>query len=609
MNTLQPAGAVKNGYHHGGGARFVFLLPLLIVLLLPASVMAVELAEISRLAKGGASQLALSLMAEHQPSYESSATAWQRWERVRVRIMQEHGRWDELAAHIAAYPSGLPEEFLHWSGLRRASALINAGNYSEARRLLRSLIWRPGVAGESDGQQLAQLRQLVMESYLEEGRIDDAYAAMLRYQQDYGAEDSEALLLRAKVLLAAGRASEALALLKIVDPSGVVVPLRALASLRSGGSAQAVLRQARAAAAEEESEQLRWLWLGVMAEAAQQLEDSANLVIAMERMLPLDSSAQVPLSERRLFSLSADRLWLGYLGYADKVGNREQLLRGDDTAWLKAADETDARYPVRKRSLYAMVALQGADGVMRERAHQALLAQFDAMGDEGVVLLRRLYLGSERYAERRRLPQSIAYRLVDEAIKNAEISLASQLLQQLPQPPGGTELFSWQMRRAKVFLLAGDYVEADRLLTALMPGTGGLDDGQRDHVVQLLFDLQAVGEHEKAFALLAAMYDHVPAIKLRRELLFWMADSRKALGMHSEAARYYLQSATLEDNNSMDPWAQTARYQAAKSLTEAGLTGDAAYIYRQLLKITESPERRSVLRHELQQLRLQGERG
>jgi hypothetical protein len=88
-----------------------------------------------------------------------------------------------------------------------------------------------------------------------------------------------------------------------------------------------------------------------------------------------------------------------------------------------------------------------------------------------------------------------------------------------------------------------------------------------------------------------------------------MADSHKARAEHAEAARLYLQSATLSDNNSMDPWAQTARYQAAKSLAEAGMAKDATVIYRQLLRVTENPERRSVLRHELQQLRLQGERG
>ena len=607
--TLQLAGAIRDGYHHCGGARFAFLRPLFFLLLFPVSAQALELADITRLSKGGASQLALSLISEHQPRYESSAAKWQRWERVRVRIMQQHGRWGELAEHLAGYPAGLPDEFHHWSQQRRANALINAGEYAAARELLRGLIWQSKGEETQAAQRLALLRRLVMQSYLEQGRIDDAYVAMLRYQQDYSEEDSDALLLRARVLLAAGRAEDSLALLSRMQPGGVVDALRMLATVRSDGNASPVLKQARAVSVAEEDELVRWLWLGVMAEAAAKLDSSANLVIAMERMLPLDASAQVPLSDRRLFSLNPDMLWQGYLGYAERVGNREQLLMGDDAAWLAAADQTDARYPVRKRSLYTMLALRGADGAMRERAHQALVELFGERGDEGIVLLRRLYLDSERYREKRMLPQTTAYRLVDEAIKSADLGLASTLLQQLPQPPGGTELFAWQMRRAKVFLLAGDYVEADRLLSALMPSAGALSDEARDQVVQLLFDLQAVGEHEKAFRLLDAMYQHVPAIKLRRELLFWMADSRKAQSKHTEAARFYLQSATLGDNNSMDPWAQTARYQAAKSLSEAGLTRDATFIYRQLLKITESPERRSVLRHELQQLRLQGEQG
>jgi hypothetical protein len=375
--------------------------------------------------------------------------------------MQQHGRWAELAEHLGGYPGNLPDEFRHWAQQRRANALINAGEYAAARQLLRGLIWQPAGEDTEAAQRLAQLRRLVMQSYLEQGRIDDAYVAMLRYQQDYSEEDSDALLLRARVLLAAGRPADSLALLNRMQPGGVVDALRMLATVRSGGNASAALKQARAVSVAEEEEQVRWLWLGVMAEAAARLDSNANLVIAMERMLPLDSSAQVPLSERRLFSLSADMLWQGYLGYAESVGNREQLLMGDDAAWLAAADQTDARYPVRKRSLYTMLALRGADRDMRERAHQALRAQFDAMGDDGVVLLRRLYLDSERYREKRTLPQSIAYRLVDEAIKSADLGLASTLLQQLPQPPGGTELFAWQVRRAKVFLLAGDYVEAD----------------------------------------------------------------------------------------------------------------------------------------------------
>jgi hypothetical protein len=579
------------------------------LLWLSASACAAELSEITRLAKGGASQLALSLLTQHQPPYQEDEKQWLRWERVRLRIMAEHGRWSELVTRINAYPAALPDEFHYWSAQHHATALINGGDYNAARQLLRELIWRPDAAGAVTGEPLRQLRRLVLQSYLEEGRIHDAYAAMLRYQQDYGEQKGEAQLLRAKVLLAAGRPGESLALLRTMTPGGVVDPLLALATLRSGAGAAELLNRARAVIATEEEALLRWLWLGVMAEAAQQLGDGATLIIALEHQLPLKGAVQIADSERRLFDFTADHLWRAYLLYADRVGNQEQLLLGEDGAWVAAAERTEARYPVRKRSLYALLAQRSNDATVREQAHQALLALFEEMGDEGVELLRRLYLESERYGGEGALPQGVAYRLVDEAIKDADLPLASRLLQQLPQPPGGTALFAWQLRRARVFLLAGDFAEADNLLTTLMPSVGTLDDARRDQLIQLLFQLQGVQEHERAFRLLAAMYENVAAIPLRRELLFWMADSRKAQALHAEAARLYLQSATLSDNNSMDPWAQTARYQAAKSLGEAGMMQDAAYIYRQLLRITENPERRSVLRHELQQLRLQGERG
>ena len=54
--------------------------------------------------------------------------------------------------------------------------------------------------------------------------------------------------------------------------------------------------------------------------------------------------------------------------------------------------------------------------------------------------------------------------------------------------------------------------------------------------------------------------------------------------------------------DSMDPWAQTARFNAAESLQLAGLVDDARRIYQALLRVTEDPARRSVLSHKIQQL-------
>ena len=92
----------------------------------------------------------------------------------------------------------------------------------------------------------------------------------------------------------------------------------------------------------------------------------------------------------------------------------------------------------------------------------------------------------------------------------------------------------------------------------------------------------------------------------RRELLFWMADSLQALQRYDEAAYLYLKSATLHDPTAMDPWAQTARYRAAKALVEAGLLDDAQQIYTTLLRATPDASRKAVLQNELQRLHLVG---
>ena len=93
----------------------------------------------------------------------------------------------------------------------------------------------------------------------------------------------------------------------------------------------------------------------------------------------------------------------------------------------------------------------------------------------------------------------------------------------------------------------------------------------------------------------------------RRELYYWMADSARALYRPLDAARLYLRSATLLDPVAMDPWAQTARYQAADALAEAGLVEDARALYTGLLGATRDPARKALLRHRLQQLLLADE--
>jgi tetratricopeptide (TPR) repeat protein len=129
------------------------------------------------------------------------------------------------------------------------------------------------------------------------------------------------------------------------------------------------------------------------------------------------------------------------------------------------------------------------------------------------------------------------------------------------------------------------------------------DDYDVDRLLQVLFDLQAAGAHAQALSLFARVYAREDLDRqARREILYWKADSWQALGAHEDAARLFLRSATLGDPYSMDQWAQTARYQAAESLTRAGLVDDAMVLLNTLLHATDDPGRKAMLQHQLDQL-------
>lgn len=596
---LRSVHGVKGGQHPQGAVRLLRF-GLLALLLSYQPAFALELDEIAQLAKGGAAELALNMLQKEQPPFNENARQWMRWERVRIRIMEEHERWQPLADSLADLPADVSDEFRDWAQSRRARALIMSGHFAEARHLLRGLIW--DQEGDVDPGQLAAYRKLVMQSYLHEGLIDDAYAAMLRFHQDYGDGDREAILLRVRVLLASGRPAESRPLLDQLGKDAIARALMLLAALRDGQNPSTIYAQAKTLSeADGVSPEELFLLYGTMAEAAHVEQSTAQEIIALEKWFLHE---RIGKDWEQLFSMNADTLWDSYQAYARHVGNREQLLLGNDAAWFKAAEKTDRLYPVRIRSLYALLAESARQQADRELAHQSLVKRMLEV-DNGMALVQQLYLHSKRFDEQHPVPAAVAYILVDQAIRDGDLTQASRLMQHLPEPPGDTARFAWQMRRAKVFILAGEYERTVSMLSALMPMADSLSEEQRDQVIQILFDLQTVGQHESAYRLLEDLYNTVPNFKLRRELLFWMGDSRQAQEQYAEAARLYLLSATLIDNASMDPWAQTARYQAAKNLTKAKMLRDAEYIYRQLLKITENPERRAVLRHELEQLRLQ----
>jgi len=558
------------------------------------------LEEVAGIARAGAAELASFIVERNQPSMAEQPLEWLRWEKARLELFQARGAWQALTDEVGRLPTDVPLPFRQWAMRLQVEALLEQGRGEEARILLRRLIWQVASAAPT-AEQLTDWRRLVIRSYLVDGRIQDAQVAMVRYRHDYGDGNDEWRLLQAQVMLRGDAPSEVAGLLEKVQGIDARI-LLFLAQLRSGDQrAASIAHEARKLTETDRltPSQRVQLW-ALAAEAALVAKDAVGRAQALEHAL-LQPGAVTQMAG--ILPISADDLWDAYLAYGQAAGNHEQLLVGQDQAWFDKAGEFAKRYPLRARAMYVVVALNGLDAQTRSLAHLQLAQSLTAI-EGGEMLLRRLYLDSKRFASLEGVPEPIRHRLVDLALAGSEVGLAARLMRGLATPPAGLERVEWQMRRARVAILAGEPESGVQLMRDLLEEASQFEIAVLDRLLQVIFDLQTIGRHSDALLLFEAMARHSLDDQRRRELLFWMADSYRELGEHEMAAFHYLQSATLVDPFSMDRWAQTARYQAARELAAAQLYADARRLFQGLLNATRDAGRRAVLQREIQQLQL-----
>ncbi len=322
-----------------------------------------------------------------------------------------------------------------------------------------------------------------------------------------------------------------------------------------------------------------------------------NAVIALEARLGIDTEL-----DDVLYEVNADQLWQAYQQYARMVGNRSELLVGDDESWLELALKIRQETPIKSRSLLALLISESRSSEIRQQASSAYLQTLDLQNPAHQRLLYELFNNSKRFADVELVPLEIRFQLVDIALRRTDIDEASRLMSGLNSVPQNTRQFDWLLRRARVLILGGQIEQGDEVLSELIGSYREPTKDDTDRILQVLFDLQTIKADEQAIRHFRQLMNLAIESLQRREILFWMADSFKALKQHERAALLYLQSAMFIGPEAMDPWAQTARFNAAESLQKAGLVDDARRIYQALLDVTKEDARRSLLKHNIQQL-------
>ena len=571
------------------------------------------LAYIQSIAQTGAIRLALLSLNEQQPSYAENSMRWLTWERERVTLLNLSGQNKVLVDRLNKLPGGLDNAFIYWAKTQQASAYLNLYEYSKVRETLSGLIWNSNqFDSEFSNRWLPHWRRIIINSYLNQGLMKDAHIAITRFRQDYGQGDISDIILYSRVLLMNNLVDEALDILSKYTSNPEAGMLHLLAQLRKNKRSprkvlQAGLRQMQGEWVKPELKIYLW---SIVAEAAQRSDDKLSGIKAMEFIFSDKNKQHLP---KGLFKLNIDDLWDAYIENAIQIGNKAQYLMGDDPVWLNAAQAFDVTQAINARSLYAFLILRGQDKKIRQMAARLFLKSLTASKTEN-ELANQLFLHSNRFKTKEETPIAVRHFLVDDALANSNIRLASELMSSIKKSPDGSDYFMWALRRARVLVMGGDIQESAKALIELLDSQKKISIPNIDKLMQVVFDLQTVKAHSQAYIVFEKVLLHVDDVKRQREIYYWMADSKKAQKQYAKAANLYLQSAMLpeKDNtepsldpsldSSLDPWGQTARYQAASNLAKAGLISDARALYTQLLEVTKDESRLKVLKHELQQL-------
>jgi hypothetical protein len=563
-----------------------------------------SLEQVSELTQIGLSGLAMRMIEQQQKLYPEFTPDWYAFEFSYIETLSALERWqdiidrsDQLLAKAVPGKQITPK-IAGWFRSQKAMALLKLGEAEQALNEARSLLWEG--RGE-DRDRTALWRRLIIRAYLQMDYAEDANKGLLKYRQDYGDYKADWKLLQAQALLRASRPAEVIDLLAD-EESHKAKALRLLAAVRARpGYAGHYIKDIKTQLADASLTQPQQrAYFYVLYEASMTSKDLTLATETAEQLLAL-SRTQAVLGEN--FSIDADDLWRLYEQIGERAGNQYSLLKGDDTAWYKRAGDIQKKEPVRARGMYAVVAFTSHDEARRQLAHKEI-ADSLATTDGGLEVVNQLYMQSSKAGSPENLPAEVRYRLVDHALSVGDITLAATMMASLPQPPEGEAYFDWQMRKARVLILEGEYEQGEQELRTSLQNIHELNTDMIDRYLQVVFDLQTIKRHEQALELFDLLPVHAMDDKLKREIYYWKAESNYEIERYDQAAMLYMKSAKAGDETMTDLWAQSARYKASDALLKAGLYDDAQYAYSELLRITSSDSRKRLIRQKLQHIQL-----
>lgn len=544
---------------------------------------------VEQLNSAGLSQLQLFLVDQVPlaPDQNPRDRQLKRWQ-----LLEQQGEYEEL--HQQLWRAFLDDEGLARSevGIRLASSILKHGSPSEARDVYRRLlVWpdlREGV--------IRQARYGIIQTFFAQEYFDDASLAAHTFETAYRPDQPSWKLLKAQIAISLDEPNQA-----ITSLSGIMSPTadlwRTFARwLNSDLSDSDALHQLGLVSIPSDNRNLKVLREAIIIRIADSSEYAELRARGIEFLI--ESEAKVP----SFFNFDLKRsLLTAYFDIAENVLKNRGIDKTErDRAWglVLYGKSIDILH---RRALGIFLNRESNDSEESPMSYEWLV---NNCAEDSSDFLLSVFFGEEGLLEKfQNLDDGVLILLVDRALRQSDVTLAANLQSKIDSPPPGINIDAWTLRSARIQVLGGKPAIGASQLAAWFSTVDQLSLGSLDRAMQIVFDLQFLGEHEIAIQLFKQMAHLIRTEEQKKELFYWMAQSWAGLGDYPRAAVYYLESASLTGESDL-LWRQSALYKAGQSLEDAEYYSDAKKVYKMLLGNSSDPKMLAKLQYRLAQIQL-----
>ncbi len=557
-----------------------------------------ELKRVRTLIRGNVLDLAQSILETTAPAVLPTEQ-WLQWERQLWALYRTRQEWSRLLTRVSQIPPAFPASVKREAQLQAVRAYISLQQGVLARQLLRQHL----LSNELAETEKRKLRQDLIESYLADGMLNEAIIAMEKFQNDYRSKDESWLLVSAQVYMRLELYDDAINLLAPLNSMKARL-LRSYARLRNGSitseqafaKLDALMLDLESGDSDGSVEKYEILSVKIY---AKQLISDLSVVNDIEIYLSEIHSGR-KLHDRSIPSYSVETLHEEYQKNTLTAANLAGLLIGDTDRLFDFAVQLSPDKLITKKSIYGYLLKNTTNlnfNLQLNTFYVSTLIQTDS-----TAVIPVLY-GEEKSFSRLRIGGDVGLALSNRAIETGDIELAAFINNSLTESPQGMGPFDWLLHVSRISIIAGDYETGNTSLNQLLGIYPEMTPEKIDQVLQPIFDLQTVNQHQYALALLLKLEPAITTAKHEREISYWIAESYQANRQFIRAADYYLHSALLKDNG-LDQWGESARFHAAECLQSANLYSDASSIFKGLYDRSQDEGRRSQFQQRIQELRL-----